>query len=614
MEPKNVILKHDTDGTKGTLDKGEFGYDDYDAGGDAGRVYIGDGADNLPLALVSDIDGLQQLAEKGVADGYASLNSDGQVPSAQLPGYVDDVVMAADLAAIEAIDPLEESKIYVAEDTNITYRWSGTDTTMVEISSSLALGETESTAHRGDRGKIAYDHSLEEHAPTTPATPGTDGTDGEDGLLEDSDKYKLDFIEVTQAVDLDQVETDVNDIKQKHVDTNEPTGFIREQPLTMGIIELSPDGTLVHRVDHNGVYSEHTDGLFYDGSDASAREFAIHPVSSSDGGDDTYSIYIEGTKHIIGVTQKVELNQETGLKFVYHDEAATLALGTTFSFDYFEDKPITAVAYGNQPNGEVVLFGDERHGIQMDGFTHRYLHFTQGTQYVDGMEIQGLTEGGTSYTQITSGHAYDEDISLDPIQQSDAPHWYLEWDEANEENGWRIVLDSTDIAKLEGGVAQYNENVGGEFQLTDVTGNDTMIMFFALSNNAIYPYTKILGQTIYADANGARADISNALNNLVLSGLPSPEFLPIGALIVNASGELQDLTDGSLYFDLREAKISGSGTISSTATYHPDLLDRDTADSHPASAISTAANGNVSESTVQLLLEQIMNGSNPEEA
>ena len=133
MEPKNVILKHDTDGTKGTLDKGEFGYDDYDAGGDAGRVYIGDGADNLPLALVSDIDGLQQLAEKGVADGYASLNSDGQVPSAQLPGYVDDVVMAADLAAIEAIDPLEESKIYVAEDTNITYRWSGTDTTMVEI-------------------------------------------------------------------------------------------------------------------------------------------------------------------------------------------------------------------------------------------------------------------------------------------------------------------------------------------------------------------------------------------------------------------------------------------------------------------------------------------------
>ena len=29
----------------------------------------------------------------------------------------------------------------------------------MEISASLALGETESTAYRGDRGKIAYDHS-----------------------------------------------------------------------------------------------------------------------------------------------------------------------------------------------------------------------------------------------------------------------------------------------------------------------------------------------------------------------------------------------------------------------------------------------------------------------
>ena len=51
----------------------------------------------------------------------------------------------------------ETGKIYVDLSTNKTYRWSGS--AFVEISASLALGETSSTAYRGDRGKIAYDHA-----------------------------------------------------------------------------------------------------------------------------------------------------------------------------------------------------------------------------------------------------------------------------------------------------------------------------------------------------------------------------------------------------------------------------------------------------------------------
>ena len=44
------INKHDTNGTKGLLAKGELGYDDYAAGGDAGRVYVGTGTENRALA------------------------------------------------------------------------------------------------------------------------------------------------------------------------------------------------------------------------------------------------------------------------------------------------------------------------------------------------------------------------------------------------------------------------------------------------------------------------------------------------------------------------------------------------------------------------------------
>ena len=51
----------------------------------------------------------------------------------------------------------EAGKIYVATDTNLTYRWTGSG--YVEIAGGLALGETSSTAYRGDRGKAAYDHA-----------------------------------------------------------------------------------------------------------------------------------------------------------------------------------------------------------------------------------------------------------------------------------------------------------------------------------------------------------------------------------------------------------------------------------------------------------------------
>ena len=92
---------------------------------------------------------------KGANGGLAELDSTGKVPSSQLPAYVDDVIEVANFASLPAIG--ETGKIYITIDTNLQYRWSGTQ--YVEISASLALGETSSTAYRGDRGKIAYDHS-----------------------------------------------------------------------------------------------------------------------------------------------------------------------------------------------------------------------------------------------------------------------------------------------------------------------------------------------------------------------------------------------------------------------------------------------------------------------
>lgn len=106
--------------------------------------------DGVTTALAGKVD----TSSVGANSGVAQLDATGKVPSSQLPSYVDDVLEYASQSAFPAEG--ETGKIYVALDTNKTYRWSGT--AYVEISESLALGETSSTAYAGDKGKANADN------------------------------------------------------------------------------------------------------------------------------------------------------------------------------------------------------------------------------------------------------------------------------------------------------------------------------------------------------------------------------------------------------------------------------------------------------------------------
>ena len=152
-----------------------------DTGKEAGKIPVLEAGGKLPAALLPDLSGTYVQSgttvngkaltedviltaedvgavaaeEKGVAGGVATLDENGRVPSAQLPSFVDDVREFETRA--EFPEAGESGVIYIAKDTNLTYRWSGS--LYVEISPSLALGETDATAFPGDKGKAAYDHS-----------------------------------------------------------------------------------------------------------------------------------------------------------------------------------------------------------------------------------------------------------------------------------------------------------------------------------------------------------------------------------------------------------------------------------------------------------------------
>lgn len=229
-------------------------------------------------------------SEMGAQLGVATLDTNGKVPIAQLPSYVDDVLdvynglklgssvqnstcttgnaivyynmdtktFVAQVTSgtsrtyyakwkgltsfpdstmygtetATGVTPAE-GKIYAYASTNKTYRWSGSD--LAEISASLALGTTSSTAFRGDYGNTAYQHAVKKGAAfgaglykittndqghVTAATevtkaditalgiPGSDTTYGEAttskaGLMSAADKAKLDGYSVATTAEVE---------------------------------------------------------------------------------------------------------------------------------------------------------------------------------------------------------------------------------------------------------------------------------------------------------------------------------------------------------------------------------------------------------------------------
>jgi hypothetical protein len=120
---------------------------------------------------------------KGSAKGLAELDDTGKVPSIQLPSFVDNVLNGyffedsffEDEEHTTALRP-ESGKIYINleqdQNENKTYRWTGT--TYVVISDTITLGETSSTSYRGDRGKIAYEHTLSSNGSNPHGTTKAD--------------------------------------------------------------------------------------------------------------------------------------------------------------------------------------------------------------------------------------------------------------------------------------------------------------------------------------------------------------------------------------------------------------------------------------------------------
>ena len=110
-------------------------------------------ADNITSGTLA-LDRIPTITDTKI-QGMSASKLIGTIPQTNLPSYVDDVLEYNGQSNFP--EEGESGKIYVDTSTNRTYRWGGSS--YVEISSSLALGTTSSTAFRGDYGNTAYQHA-----------------------------------------------------------------------------------------------------------------------------------------------------------------------------------------------------------------------------------------------------------------------------------------------------------------------------------------------------------------------------------------------------------------------------------------------------------------------
>lgn len=323
------------------------------------------------------------------------------------------------------------------------------------------------------------------------------------------------------------------------------------------------------------------------------RQLTITPVGSE------FDYYINGRLfRKTGPVTFPAIPNTSGLYHFYFDgETPTVTI--TFDPEIILSKAYVANVYWSVTDAAGIMMGEERHGLTMDGVTHRYLHNTVGTRLGNGLAAGNLTTSGTgaadadAQLSIANGSIFDEDLRhaishnaapsspfqqiLDPI--AEIPIYYR--DGSNE---WRKLSATQFPAHKVTNRLGYNQDSGGWVITEAPNDGDFVAMWLFATNNMSEPIIAILGQRVDSTLDDARTN--NTYESLSFGDLPSAEMKVLYRLIFETDSAYTNTVSAALrdVRDLRQAidtalpafSVSDHGALSG-------LLDQD----HPASAIYT---------------------------
>lgn len=371
----------------------------------------------------------------GEPNGIAELDTNGKVPQSQLPSFVDDVEEYSSLSNFPATG--ESGKIYVATDTNITYRWGGSS--YVAIGSDLALGETASTAYRGDRGKTAYDHSQSQGNPhnTTiaqisglqAALNGKQPTIGKNEFLKqvsDLDNYNAQNGEIVEYIGATTSSYTKGYIYiRKSVTVRENSYVVEQNPYGIEPNVYQYDDTITNIYSVLSTYKRYvngveTDEIFYLGQDANLAEVGDYMWNDN---NDVFTI--------------IELRNVLGEYY------KTIILNNGYELKHYQDLQSQTSAFTNL---DKTIY--KRGRLVSDDLIGEELRTINGYTYVTLLPIGFRFGNGEVFTQQTTINKW---IQTDVQPRTDTSSIEsdiaaLQTDKANEVTSFTEAATRTNIA------------------------------------------------------------------------------------------------------------------------------------------------------------------------
>ena len=348
----------------------------------------------------------------------------------------------------------------------------------------------------------------------------------------------------------------INNSKEAIEATNEPTGF-----------------------------PNRTDSFIF--FDEETRLFSISADDDNPSGSGSFEIWQKGVKYTIEGPVTFEIADTSGYTYIYFDEGEIDGVlnPTHLQLDTaIENYVLAGIIYWNANTNEVVIFGDERHGLIMSGATHHYLHDTIGAKYQTGFTAADYilnTKSNAALTfTVVDGRFYDEDLEIDVTDDGTGTDPYtqiLNTSDALIPVMYRDAVDGSwaedppsDLPYKNNGVdtnLNWNEESGGAFIQTPLVSNRYMSYTLISTNDRVNPVKMIQGQATYISKTAA---LEGAETEIIAFGeFPSTEIILLYRFIMQSGNFTGDKNAQIVeVIDYRATTLLGSGAI---ATAHGSL-------------------------------------------
>jgi hypothetical protein len=272
------------------------------------------------------------------------------------------------------------------------------------------------------------------------------------------------------------------------------------------------------------------------------RTFTIAATNAQEG----FNVWLHSNLHTY-FSESVQIPNESKIHFIYFDgNSETLMSTSNVSEDLFLEHALVALIYWRADQQKVIYFGDERHGLRMDGATHSHLHLSIGAQYRSGLGLNNFqvdqNASLNSHAQFgcENGVIADEDITItitDDLPQniSTVGHFPVFYRIGTQDNWYRkeatvfpLILP-TEVPHYSGTTRlAYNHYNGSNWVLSEVPNNEFVLVHVLATNDINNPIVTVLGKSYNTKTNARKA---SQLELKEMQGLPFLEFVKLGTVI-----------------------------------------------------------------------------------